>query len=124
MYTVLRITCESESERSDLVKIGERMEARKKGSFLGLRKGANWFACSAAKSADIDTHGAEILETIKLFTAEIRDANNLAFRVTIDTAIEPEDFGSAPYSSFGIANKALKVIADSGIGIEFTVYRP
>ncbi|WP_141733945.1 hypothetical protein [Oligoflexus tunisiensis] len=124
MYTVLRMTCDSDEKLGDLINIGERIERLRKGAFTGLRKDANWFACTIAGDSDPENHRAEILSGVSLLANEIKDAIGLGFRATLDLAVEPEDFGNAPYTSIGFDSGVLEKVTTMGIGIEVTIYRP
>jgi hypothetical protein len=120
MYTVARFTSKS-ADNSVLEMLGEEVEAIRPGSFHGMRHRGDGFAIDLSSEPDWDSHRSAIEATIILLKATVARALLDGACVTIDVAVEPEDYGNAP-RTFNVGSELVQLLAENRIQFALTVY--
>ena len=122
MYTVVRFT----GERLLLpviVKLGTALNTIRPGTYSGLRKTGDGFACEICADEQWDRHRDEILR----FTSDLRDEITAAIQngivVTVDIALEPEDHETqGKILVLRCSNEFLAALTSSGVQFEVSLY--
>ena len=76
-----------------------------------------------SKDVNIENHNKEISCILDTYLSVVEQAQKHGIRMTIDVAIEPEDFGNS-YGSFGFTPPLILKMGTKNIGVEITAYRP
>lgn len=122
MYTVIRVTADG-ARLEEFWAIGESMNEVRAHMFQGLRRAGDGFSCDICDDAHWSTHRTEILKFMDEFSISLQMAQTLGVSVTIDVAIEPEDIHeSAPVEAIRCDSAFLRVLADRGVDLEFSMY--
>lgn len=124
MFSVVRFTTDA-ARVSDLLAIGEAMNAAEPDVYEGPRRAGDGFAIEIESSDRWADHAQAMLSFAELHAAAIRDAIARGARVTFDVAIDPEDQAAVDYALVvALPPPFVSTLAAAGIGLELTIYRP
>jgi hypothetical protein len=120
MYSIIRFTMERE-KLCELEQLGMKMNEVRPGTFEGLRRRGDGFAVELLPDATWSEQRSSVLEFLVTLRNELSMAIALGARVTLDVAIEPEDYAH-PGSSLLFDLHLVRELATLGVELEVTVY--
>ncbi|MEO6602130.1 MAG: hypothetical protein ABIQ16_19775 [Polyangiaceae bacterium] len=89
--------------------------------FEGFRKAGDGFASDVSDSSDWWQVWREIAEFVEMFDSSISATKAIGGDVTIDIAIEPDDYAGA-VTVFRLTAESASLLATRGVAIELSVY--
>lgn len=122
MYTVVRFLAPT-GRLSSVDEVGNLMNQIKPGTYSGLRRAGDGFACDVAKDGDWAAHARAIEEFLDSFPLVFGKARELGVAVTFDVAVEPEDIHFSGVSVFRLPADLLARVAAARASMELSVYR-
>ncbi|MFP3040746.1 hypothetical protein LQZ19_02885 [Treponema primitia] len=123
MYSVLKILSENTS-KDFLDEIGNQMNSLVADVYEGIRPKGDGFACKISKSDLWFEQVKEMSEFLTIFKNQIRTLKTNGYEVSIDLAIDPDEFKSQNYGLFLFHNSAfLQLLANTGVEYEMSIYK-
>lgn len=122
MYSVIRFTIDDKDKIPQLEQIGLSMNELEAETYDGIRKPkGDGFVCDISFSDEWYDHKIELINFLKTFPKQIKDAHELGVRITFDTAVDTEDI--EPFITvvpFDL--EMLDFLNKSNVKIEVSIY--
>jgi len=120
MYTIIRFTSQEEA-LSELDKIGVDMNRVRPGTYTGLRRRGDGFACDIWKGSDWMDHERSALEFVTIFSRHVEQAQKIGAQVTVDMALRSDDL-KRPIASVHFSAELLRMLGKNEVALEMTIY--
>src|SRR5581483_3948917 len=90
MYSIIRFTVQAD-RLTELEEVGKEMNALIAGTYRGLRRAGDGFACDLSSSEDWREHQNAAKQFLGMFGSHITRAHQIGARTTIDMSLGRED---------------------------------
>jgi hypothetical protein len=121
MYTLARFSSLTGSSEA-LLDIGAALNEVRAGTFSRLSRGGCWFSVDICKDSSWADHKVELMKFLSLFGRELERAQSKGVAVTIDVAVDPEDYRSATVFSLHQEPNILAAMSAAGVHFEVSIY--